>query len=1064
MESIIRWWASNTVAANLLMCGILLAGLLGFISMEREAFPVFKPHQVAIEVVWPGAAPQEVEEQVIARIEQALSGLDSVYTYYSTATESFARIEVHTLPSQDMDAFLNDVKNAVDAVNSLPRDIENPRVYRIEYRGEMMRVAVHGEVGEKALTRLAHELRDEVAQLPYISLVELFGSRREEVTIELSESAMRRYDLGFAEVAAAIRGSSINLSSGQIRTETGDVRLRARNMADNEADFSRIVIRQSENGGVITVGDVARVVDGFEDEEILATLNGEPAVLLQVQATDNMQVVKSSDAMRAWMVERQKDLPEGVSLTLWFDTADIYKSRMETITSSATLGLLLVFLVLILSLRPRVALWVTAGISVSFMGTFALLPTMDVSLNIMSTFAFLLVLGIVVDDAIVVGESIHQHSHAAGSEGGLAAAVEGATVVSKPVIFAVLTTMVAFAPFFFLSTEEAQITRQFSIVITLALVVSLIEAFLILPAHLSHMTHRKKLGRLARWQKRIEESIIGFANTRYRRWIDVCVRYRYMTVSGFITAFVLSLGLYSSGWVKFNFMPEVENEIIYLNVTLPTGTPYARALSVLDQLQRAELQLVDEVGARAASEGGTGKLIEAWYTRSRRDSVIAIVKLAPPEIRDMSAKEAATRLRELVGEIPDADEIEVNYTMNNSNPQVTYALRHDDMDVLKAAAKEVQAQLYSYDGTYYVRDSMRGVSDELHMQLLPGAEKLGITLAQVSLQVRQAYFGEEVQRLPRDNGDVRVMVRYPSELRHSLDSLNDFRIRMPDGRQIPLLQIVEVEVASGVQTIQRRDGERVVWVTADVVSDLMSDINTDMKDNFLPGVEKRFPGLKMGVSGNAESEERFMGELVSLFAIALFVMYALIAVAFGSYWLPLLVMTAIPFGFMGAVYGHWLFGVSMAMFSYFGIGAAAGVVVNDNLVLVDYIERLRKEGKNAVDAVVTAGVARFRPILLTSVTTFVGLMPIMAERSTDAQFLKPAVLSLAFGVLFALFVSLLMVPALYCVGDDINAFLTRVKGWFRQRFGDGDESTAVESVSSEPMSSETIPVLPGSQL
>ncbi|MCB1644764.1 MAG: efflux RND transporter permease subunit [Pseudomonadales bacterium] len=687
------------------------------------------------------------------------------------------------------------------------------------------------------------------------------------------------------------------------------------------------------------------------------------------------------------------------------------------------------FLVLILSLRPKVALWVTAGIAVSFMGAFALLPTNDVSLNIMSTFAFLLVLGIVVDDAIVVGESIHQHSHS--GKGGLDAAIEGTTSVAKPVVFAVLTTMVAFAPFFFLTTEEAQVTRQFSIVITLALAVSLIEAFLILPAHLNNLHHREHLGKFAAWQKKLEESIVGFARTYYRAVIEICVRHRYITVSAFITALVFSAGLYTSGFVKFAFMPEVENEIIYVNVVLPTGTPYARALAVLDQLQEAELELIDEVEQRAQAEGGSGKLIEGWYTRSRRDSVIAIVKLAPPEIRDLSAKEAATRLRELVGEIPDADEIQVNYTMNNSTPQVNFTLRHKDMAILQAAAKDVQAQLYSYDGTYYVRDSMRGESDELHLKLLPGAEKLGLTLMQVSQQVRQAYYGEEVQRLPRENGDVRVMVRYPKELRYNLESLNNFRVRTIDGREVPLMSVADVELASGVQHIQRRDGERMVRVTAEVVSDLMSDINQDMKDNFMPSLQEKYPGLKIGVSGYAESEERFMSELMSLFAIALFVMYALIAVAFHSYWLPLLVMTAIPFGFMGAVYGHWLFGVSMAMFSYFGIGAAAGVVVNDNLVLVDYMERLRKQGLSAAEAVVDAGVARFRPILLTSITTFVGLMPIMAERSTDAQFLKPAVLSLAFGVMFALFVSLLMVPALYVVGDDLKLLMNRVKAAIR---------------------------------
>ncbi|MEX1237403.1 MAG: efflux RND transporter permease subunit, partial [Pseudomonadales bacterium] len=833
------------------------------------------------------------------------------------------------------------------------------------------------------------------------------------------------YGLSFTEVSEAIRGSSINLSSGRIRTETGDVLLRARNIANTEEEFGRIIIRQTDDGATVRLADVARIVDGFEDNEILATMDGEPAVLLQILATDNMQVVKSSDAVRAWMKQTQPKLPQGVSLSLWFDTADMYKSRMGTISKSAYLGLVLVFIILILSLRPQVALWVTVGIGVSFLGAFALLPANDVSLNIMSTFAFLLVLGIVVDDAIVVGESIHQHSHTMG--GGLAGAIEGASVVAKPVFFAVLTTMVAFAPWFFLSSEGAQMTRQFSIVITLALTVSLIEAFLILPAHLNNLKHREHLGRLASLQKKFEEGIVAFGHNYYRRWVDTAVKHRYLTTSLFITAFIVSIGIFSSGWVKFAFMPEVENEIIYVNVVLPTGTPYERALSVLDQLQQAERKLIEEVDARAKVEGGSGKLIEGWYTRSRRDSVIAIVKLAPPEIRDLSAKEAATRLRELVGEIPDADEIQVNYTLNDSTPQVSFVLRHKDMETLRAASNEMQKQLHQYDGTYYVRDNLRGESDELHMKLLPGADKLGITLAEVSRQVRQAYFGEEVQRLPRENGDVKVMVRYPREQRYSLESLNNFRVRTNEGRELPLMSIVEVEVASGVQHIQRRDGERMVRVTAEVDSSLMSDINKDMKENFIPELKQRYPGLIMGVSGSAEAEEQFMAEIMALYLVALFVMYMLIAIAFHSYWLPLLVMTAIPFGFMGAVYGHLFFGVSLAMFSYFGIGAAAGVVVNDNLVLVDYIERLQEKGKTAIEAVVDAGVARFRPILLTTLTTFIGLMPIMAERSTDAQFLKPAVLALAFGVLFALFVTLFMVPALYCIGEDIRSGLARLR-------------------------------------
>jgi multidrug efflux pump subunit AcrB len=1024
---IIAWWADNPIAANLLMVGILLAGVLGFRAMEREAFPVFRTNQVQIEVTWPGAAPEEVEQQIVARIEQALNDLATVRLVYGTARESYGRLTVYTWPSVPIDRFLDEVKNTVDSVTSLPRDIEPPRVSRLQYRGEMIRVAVHGDLPEKQLVGLAEELRDEMQALPYVSIVELFGARREEVAIEVSEAALRRWNLSFQAVADAIRGSSVNRSSGRIRTPTGDVQLRARNLADTESDFGDIVIRQSADGGTVRVRDVARVVDGFEDEDILATLNGEPAVLLQAMTTDNMQVTRSSEAVHAWIDARSPTLPEGVDLHVWFDQADVFDSRMATIGQSAWLGLVLVFGVLILTLRPKVALWVTAGIGVAFMGTFAVLPANDVSLNIMSTFAFLLVLGIVVDDAIVVGESVHHHGHLAG-DGTPATAASGAQAVSKPVIFAVLTTIVAFMPWFFLSGEDVQITRQLSIVITAALVISLIEAFLILPAHLRRLPARERgesLGRLARIQRAISDGIVAFAETRYRRFVDRCLHHRYLTASVFLAGFIVSVGVLSSGWVRFGFMPEVEAEMIYVNVELPTGTPYARALQILDQLQTAERALVDEVEAQSEASGGTGKLIEGWYTRSRRDSVLAIVKLAPPEVRDLSAKEAALRLRELIGEVPDADQIEVNYTMNDSTPRISFMLRGDDMDVLRAAADELKVRMASYEGTFYVRDNLRGETNELHLTLKPGAEKLGLSLAEISRQVRQAYYGEEVQRLPRETGDVKVMVRYPQADRRSLESLADFRVRTADGRDVPLFAVAEVEVARATQRIQRRDGERMISVTADVTSELRSEVRTDIEEHFIPELERRYPDITTGRF--SDEEEIFYSEIRSLYAVALFVMYALIAVAFRSYWLPLLIMTAIPFAFMGAVYGHVLFGVAMALFSFFGIGAAAGVVVNDNLVLVDYAQRLRAQGRDAMEAMVEAGVLRFRPILLTTVTTFVGLMPIMAERSTDAAFLKPAVLSLAFGVLFALAVSLLLVPALYCIGDDAAALAARLR-------------------------------------
>lgn len=1017
MQRIIAWWVHNPVAANLLMVGILLSGFLGLQAMEREAFPDIKINQASILVTWPGANPEEVEEQVVARIEQALENVDQVYHYDSTASEGVAEINVRTYPNVDINDFINEIKAAVDGVTSLPRDIEPPRVQRRQNFDEMLRVAVHGDISERELTRLAEDLKDEIAGLPYVSTINLFGTRKEEVTIELSETAMRRFGLSFEEVANAIRANSINLSSGRVRTETGDVQLRARNLADNQTDFERIVIRQTLEGAVVRVGDVARVIDGFEDNEILATMNGQPAVLLQVLNTETMQVVKASEAVKAWIEEARPRLPKGVELTMWFDTADIYNERMDLIAESSYIGLMLVFLVLILSLRPKVALWVTGGIAVAFIGTFALLPVNGVSMNVISSFAFLMVLGIVVDDAIVVGESIHHHAHISG--GGERSAIDGAMAVSRPVIFAVLTTMIAFAPWLFVSGEAAQMTRQLSIVITVALTLSLVEAFFILPSHLRHLEPREELHGLARAQQKVEHSIIDFAENTYRPVLRWALEHRYLTASVFIGAFVISIGIFTSGWVRFYFMPQVESEQIYVNVTLPNGTPYSRALEILDQLQEAEQALIAEVDQRAETGEGSGKLIEGWYTRSRRDSVIAIVKLAPPEVRDLSAKEAAERFRDLVGDIPDADEIEVNYTITDNGADVTYLLKHRDPEQLSAASLNLRTHLSSYDGTFFVRDSQRGESDEMILNLRPGAEKLGITLAAVSQQVRQAYFGEEVQRLPRENGDVKVMVKYPAEQRNNLSSLDNFRVRTADGRELPLLSVVEVELGTGVQRIKRRDGERFIRVRADMDHDLMGDITKDVNDNFMPTLKQRFPGLEILKGGQQEQEEEFFSEILALYAVALFMMYALIAVAFHSYWLPLLVMTAIPFGFMGAIFGHLLFATPMAMFSWFGIGAAAGVVVNDNLVLVDYIGRLRESGKSLHNAIIEAGTNRFRPILLTTVTTFVGLLPIMAEKATNAQFLKPAVLSLAFGVLFALFVTLLMVPALYAIGGDL---------------------------------------------
>lgn len=1037
MNGLIEWWARNKVAANLLMFGIFLAGFFAFTSMERELDPQVRFPGLQILVTWPGASPVEVEEQIVTRIEESVRDLDNIEWVRSFAGEGLGEVYILAEQSVDFTQFMNDVKIRVDSISSLPRDIEPPRVSQWVNRNEMIRVALHGDIGERNLKRLAETLRREAAQLPAVNIVELFGVRAEEVSVEVSEESLRRYNLSFAQVADAIRNNSLNSSGGTVRTEAGEFKLTARNLADTRRDFESIILRQTPDGGTIRVGDVATVIDGFEDNEILATLNGEPTVLLQVMTTETMDIVTASESITTWVAERQESLPSGVQLTLWTDNSELFKGRMETIGSSAFWGLVLVLIVLMLTLRPKVAFWVAFGIATAYAGAFIFLPSLGVSLNFLSTFAFLLVLGIVVDDAIVVGESIHTESQRTG--GGITAAVFGTQLVAKPVIFAVLTTIIAFLPWVFIDGSTSEFTRHITWVVVTALAFSLVESLLILPAHLSGLKPRENLGRFGEFQKGIANSITNFAQGRYRKMGQWAVNNRYLTVAVFVGVFVIGTGVFSVGYVKQAFMPNIESDEININVVLPEGASYNRALEILAQVQEAEEQLVRDVDADTGTEGA---LIENWYTRSRRDSVIAIVKLTPPEerpeaVQQFTAKETALRLRDLIGDIPDAKEVTVRYSSNDNDPGFELSIRHPDLDLLRDAVAELEDQLRTYDALYDVRNNLEGASEEIQIELKPGVEKLGLTLADVTRQVRQAYYGEEAQRIPREGQDVKVMVRYPRDSRRSIESLKHFRVRTADGNEVPLLSIANLEYAPGINRIARWNMNRAARVSADMKDNIRSEIMDDLKENFFPQWERKYPGVIRDAIGQAEGEARFVQDVIKLYLLAFFVMYTMLAIAFKSYWQPIAILIAMPYAFVGAVFGHLAVDMTMAIFSYFGIAAAAGVVVNDNLVLVDYCNKLRERGLNAYEAIIEAGVARFRPILLTTVTTFVGLVPMMLERSIQAAFLKPIVVSLAGGVVLAFFVTLFMVPALYCVGFDIGSLFSRLFARLKMALGIG---------------------------
>ena len=1023
MGGLISWWVRNAVAANLLMVFIIVSGLIAWTTIEKEVQPIVKLPLIQVSLTWPGASPKEIEQQVVQRVEAAVKNIDNLRRYNSDSREGFGSVRLEAQPRVDLTQLKEDVRDALDGITSFPRDLEPPRIRTIEWKETIHYLTIRGDIGERALGRLAEELRDELISLSHVSDVDIGGTREEEVTIEVSEEALQRYQLSFGELATAIRASSINLSSGELRTATGNIQLRAENLADSQTDFEAIIVRELPSGAQLRLGDVARVIDGFEDFEVSASADGVPAVMLQIEPSDRLFITKTSDQVNAWIDSKQAELPQGVELLSLADMADAYDSRMSLIFDAAWMGLILVMLILLLTLRFTVALWVTVGIAISFVGAFIFLPVVDVSINFLSTFAFLLVLGIVVDDAIVVGESIHHHREELGLEA-QEAAIVGASAVARPVIFAVLTTVVAFAPWAFLSGPQSEFLRHLSAVIAFALAFSLIEAFCILPAHLRHLPARNDDTRGFALQRRIADGIMSFAEKTYAPLLAKALNVRYTLSAIFLAGFVIALTLASTGWVRFYFFPQLESETLVVNVGLPTGVPFSRTEAVMNQLDRTSDGLKEQYPVIGA------------FTFAYDNQLEQYVQLPPPGESNISMREVAETYLDTMGDIPDAENINVQYTANQGEAVLTFVFAHTDEERLKQAAADLRNYLVSFEDVFFVRDNQRGEIDELNIRLKTGAQTLGVTLADVSRQVRQSYYGEEVQRLPRQYGDVRVMLRYPQDARETLTSLRDLNVRTNDGRLIPLATVADIEVRKASQRIVRRNGQRIFEVFARVNVDSMGDINEKVQDEFIPELQERFPALQVIKGGWEEQQAEFMTEVTRLFTIAMLTIYALLAVAFRSYTLPTIIMSAIPFAYMGAIFGHQLIGIPLDMFSFFGMGAAAGVVVNDNLVLIDYILKREEKGDDRFTAIINAAKNRFRPILLTTLTTFVGLMPIIAETSQAAAFLKPSVISLAFGVFFAFFVSLFLVPALYLIGDDWAKAKSRLSGFF-PRFSKG---------------------------
>ena len=1027
MNGIVAWFARNSVAANLLMFIFFAGGLFGYSAMEREMFPVVKVSGASVSVAWTGASPRDIEDQIVTRIEEAVADINGLDRVTSVASEGFGVVNIRGRDDIDMDTFLDEVKIRVDQINNLPQAAFQPQVTRWEQRNWFMGLAVHGEVDARTLRKIGDTVRDDVAALPGGELAVLQGTLNEQVSIEVSEEALRRFGLSLSDVANAVRKTSLNSSGGRIESPVGDVALTARNLADTAEQFGEIIIRQSSEQGTVRVADVANVIDGFVSEKLQASFNGRTTVFVMVPEPDNMDIIKYAKSFRDY-IERANDpangiLPEGVKIDILWDDSVTFEARMELISSSAIQGALLVMLILILFLRPVVAFWVTSGILTAFAGAMILFPLVGVSWNILSTFAVLLVIGIIVDDAIVVGENIHKEVES-GRRQGLDAAVIGTQLVVKPIIFGIMTTIIAFLPWAFVTGPTRMFTQQISFVVIMALIISTIECMLILPAHLAHLKKQQftgPLGPFLKLQRRIADSLLWFASNMYKPVLEMAIKFRYATIALFMSAVMISVSMQTSGIVPFKFMPEIEADLIQVNIQMPDGTPFERVVQVRDQLQAGVVAATAKTSAEYPEvEGG---LIRDASIVAGGTNVQAWISLVPPEERpdDVRSKDLADALRTATGEIQDAEEINFDFTFNRPDTGVTFALNHPDLERLRASADAVKAHLATYAEVYDITDNLSSAAEEIQITMKPGAETLGITLADVSNQLRQAYFGELADRMARDGEDVEVRVRLPLDARNDLDSLSAIRIRTIDGREIPVTEVADFNFEPGINRIVRRDRVRSVSVSAEVLGDGgRARIMEAMDKDFWPKFKQEFPDVTRGEAGGFEQEQEFFAEIQRLLLIAVGAMYMLLAVAFRSYAQPLLLMTAIPLAYTGAMFGLGLTGTPMAMFAFFGIAAAAGVIINDNLVLIDYVNRRRDEGAGAMQALVDAGVSRFRPIFLTSITTFVGIGPMLAEKSVQAQFLKPMLVSLSFAICFALFITLFLVPAMYAVGCEIG--------------------------------------------
>ncbi|WP_419206512.1 efflux RND transporter permease subunit [Photobacterium leiognathi] len=1032
-KGLIAWFAHNHVAANLLMLVVMLGGLFSISLINKEIFPAFALNRIMISASYPGASPEDIEQSINVKIEQSLDNVKNIKRIKSVASQGSASLTLELESEADLEQVLDDVKQQIEAISTFPVNMETPLVKRAEFTSNVVFISLYGNLNERQLKEYAKQVRDDILQQTDASDVVVSGVKDYEIAIDVSENALRKYGLTFEQVAQVVQQRSIDLPGGMIKAKDGDLLVRTNGQLYNGDGFSSIVLQTRPDGSRLYLSDVATISDGFIEDRILNRFNRERAAVIQVRNLTDEDATKIAEQVGKYVEQAQAKLPTGVYLDSWGDMSHYLEGRLNMMLSNMFYGGILVFIILALFLDIRVAFWVILGIPFCFLGTLLFMPTplVAVSINLISLFGFILVLGIVVDDAIVVGESVYSEVEDKGQS--IDNVIAGAKKVAIPATFGVLTTMAAFIPMLISDAPRTEFFKAIAWVVLLCLTFSLIESKLILPAHLARARlaqGKSRTNALSRLKQRFNLAVDRFINQGYRRFISVCIVHRYSVLATFSGILMLAIALVISGQLRWVFFPNLPSDYIQVNVDMNISSSDENNAKVAAQIEEALYQTDAEI----FQDLGVHVVKHTFINMENRQDLFVLAELHKTETLPITSFEILKQWQAQLPPLVGVKNITFEASIGRKQSDVQFSLKGDDLAQLAQASKAMQQLLYQYDGTLNIKDDLSSPTPEVKLQLTKAGEALGLSLASLASQVRHAFYGYEVQRVLRNNEEVKVMVRYPQQERSTIGYLESMKVILPNGRFVPFTEVAKANIESSYTSINRVDRKRSVIVSANVDKSQTSpsDIYNDILENKLDQLRQAFPNVKFALDGRAKDEKNTKGSLIRDSILALITIFALMAIPLRSYSQPLIIMSVIPFGIIGAIAGHYLAGLTLNLLSVFGILALAGVVVNDSLVLVSFINRALKQGVPLEQAVVNAGCSRFRAIVLTSLTTFFGLAPILLEDSLQAQIVIPMATSLAFGILFATVVTLLLVPSLYLILADIKRGMNRFYHWWWQ--------------------------------